>query len=148
MIFDRTISDVKQAESIRKNKVQKGLTLSEQEKEILKRGTLSFSTLNRIEYKQAELSSIMRGMGYYVVINNKEWSRNSIFTDADLIRIVENNKALRNAFYTYADTPLNAVARYHYEEFNSLEKILYDLENMIDYTQNHYRRCGTFECGG
>lgn len=148
MIFDRTINDVRTASELRKSKVQKNIALSDSEKEIMERGTLSYDTLNRIELKQEELMYILRQMGYYVIINNKRWTGEDIFTDAEFERIVENNAALRKAFFVYPDSPMNAVARYHYSEFNALEKILHDLEQMIAYTKNEYRECGTFECGG
>lgn len=147
MLFDRTLSDVRNAEDIRKTKVQKGEALTEAEISALERGTLSLSTLNRVELKQEELAGILSDMGYYITIQNREWNEHDIFTVTDFERIVDNNTKLRESFYVYADSPMDAVAAYHFEELNALERILYDLERMIEYTKSHYRICGIYRCG-
>lgn len=147
MVFDRTLSDVRNAADIRKTKVQKGEALTEADISALERGTLSLNTLNRVELKQAELAEILTGMGYYITIQNREWNENDIFTESDFARIVDNNAKLRESFYVYADSPMDAVAAYHFEELNALERILYDLERMIEYTKSHYRICGIYNCG-
>ena len=147
MIFDRTISDVRNAQRIRKDKVQKGEALTEAEKSVLERGTLSYNTLNRIELKQAELASVLTEMGYPVSIVNKQWATEAIFTESEFIRIIDNNAKLRKSFFVYKNTPMDAVPAYRYSEINALEHILYDLERMIEYVKSKYRRCGMYNCG-
>ena len=56
--------------------------------------------------------------------------------------------SLENAFYALKDSPVNAIGKYHYSEFNSLERILLDIFTNIEYTISRYRRCGNFNCGG
>lgn len=147
MIFDRTLADVRAAEEIRRTKVQKGETLTDADVSALERGTLSISTLNRVELKQQELAGLLLEMGYQIAIENRQWTENDIFTESDFSRIVENNTALRESFFVYADTPADAVAEYSYEEINALERVLFDLEKMIDFTKQRYRRCGIYNCG-
>lgn len=147
MIFNRTQIDVRKALQLRKEKVQQKQALTEADKSALERGTLSLSTLNRIEYKQAELMGIIRDMGYYITIHNREWTRNDIFTKSDFERITRNNTQLREAFFVYEDTPSDAEPRYYFQEINSLERILYDLEDMAEYVKQHYRECGNYTCG-
>ena len=36
---------------------------------------------------------------------------------------------------------------YYWDDINALEKILYDLDVMINDVKSHYRECGTFESG-
>lgn len=147
MIFDRTISDVRNAQRIRKDKVQKGIALTEADISALERGTITYNTLNRIESKQEELALILRDMGYYSSVINNQWTKDDIFGESNLKRIVDNNIKLRRAFYVYSNTPMDAVASYRYSEINALERILYDLERMIEYTKSQYRRCGAYNCG-
>ena len=147
MIFDRTISDVRNAQRIREDKVQKGIALTEAEKSALERGSLSYNTLNRIELKQSELAMVLTEMGYPVLIVNKQWSAKEIFTESEFTRIVDNNAKLRKSFFVYSSTPMDAVPTYRFGEINALEHILYDLERMIAYAKSKYRRCGMYNCG-
>lgn len=47
----------------------------------------------------------------------------------------------------YKATPNTPPVSYHYNDINALEKILYDLDVMINDVKSHYRECGTFESG-
>lgn len=138
---------MRNAEKIRKEKVQKGQILTESDIAVLERGTLTYNTLNRITTKQRELARILRDMGYYVSLVITQWTKDDIFGESDFKRIVDNNIKLRKAFYVYSNTPMDAVAMYRYNEINALERILYDLERMIQYTKSQYRRCGAYNCG-
>lgn len=148
MITDRTQLDVNKSKSIIEQKVKKFIELTNDDKNTLERGTVTINTINRIENKQAEIMQTLNDMGYYVSIINKSWSLGDAFKQADLERIAANNIALRSAFYAFKDSPVNAIAKYHYSEFNRLEKILIDIFNNIEYTISRYRRCGNFNCGG
>ena len=149
MIFDRTQQDVDNAIRIRAEKVQTGLSLSEKEIEILERGTMTINTINRIEEAQDALKNIFNDMGYWnTPTSNKHWNGDEIFTKEDFERIVKNLGVLKNAFFVFANTPETPKARYDYESLNAIEKILNDLDLMINDVKSHYRECGTFECGG
>lgn len=149
MITDRTQFDVKRAKGIIEEKVKKFIELTSAEEKTLERGTVTINTINRIEDKQAEIQEILNDMGYWnVSILNKKWNLGDVFRQSDLDRIVENNSMLRSAFYALKDSPVNAIGKYHYSEFNSLERILLDIFTNIEYTISRYRRCGNFNCGG
>ena len=149
MIVDRTSEDVRQSKLIINTKIKKFIALSESELETLERGTMTINTLNRIENKQTELKVMLNSMGYWdTPTQNKEWSLSHIFDVADFQRIINNTDILRNGFYTFASTPKTPLPKYHFSNINDLEKILYDLEIMIEDVKSHYRECGNFECGG
>lgn len=149
MIYDRTQIDVTEALKIRREKVQKGVELTQSEVEILERGTLTINTLNRIETKQEELKKLLNDMGYWnTPISNKVWNPSMVFNSGDLKRIFENSKVLRNAFFVLAETPSNPRASYEYNHWNSLEKILYDIETMVGTVKSNYKKCGKIRCGG
>lgn len=148
MIFDRTISDVRNAQEIRQSKLQKGVPLNVSDIEILEKGTVTVNTINRIESKQTELADVLKGMGYYAEIITKTWDKGDVFYESDFQRICDNNTAIRQAFFVYADSPEDAVPAFEYEELNALERILHDLERMIEFAKTAYRFCGTVECGG
>lgn len=148
MIYDRTISDVETAISIRADKVQKGEALTEADIEALERGFVTINTLNRIENAQSSLKSLLNGLGYYnIPIVNKTWKNEQVFQKSEFERIIANLSVLRDAFFVYSDTPITPAAEYHYTNFNDIEKILYDLGAMINDVKSHIRECDTFECG-
>ena len=148
MIFDRTQNDVDTAILIRNTKVKKFEALTESDINYLERGTITINTLNRIEEKQEDLKGILNDMGYWnTPITNKVWGENDIFNVVDFQRIIDNTNVLRQAFFTYKYTPNTPPISYHYNDINALEKILYDLDVMINDVKSHYRECGTFESG-
>ena len=148
MIFDRTIEDVNNAIKIRAEKVQNGVELSQEDIATLERGTITLNTLNRIEEKQNALKSELNGIGYWnTPILNKHWTKNDIFDETDFQRIVNNLEILKKSFFVYSTTPSTPTAKYYFENINAAEKILSDIELMISDVANHYKTCGTFECG-
>lgn len=148
MIFDRTQNDVDTAIRLRNEKVQTFQELTESEIATLEKGMFTINTLNRIESKQEELKNLFNDMGYWnTPTTNKMWSENDIFGVDDFGRIISNTNVLREAFFVYKDTPSTPPVSYHYKDINALEKILYDLDVMINDIKSHYRECGNFECG-
>lgn len=148
MIFDRTQNDVDTAIVLRREKVQKFQELTGSEIETLEKGTLTINTLNRIENKQEKLKNLFNDMGYWnTPITNKVWDETDIFNVDEFERILNNVNILRQAFFVYKDTPNTPPVSYHYNDINTLEKILYGLDVMINDVKSHYRECGNFECG-
>lgn len=148
MIYDRTSEDVKSARKIISEKVKRFVELTDDEVETLERGTITIKTLNRIEDKQSELKNLFNNVGYWNTnILNKTWTFNDIFDASDFKRILNNLDVLRTAFYEYTSTPNTPNAVYDYKVINDIEKILFDLEKMVDDIKSKYRECGTFECG-
>lgn len=148
MIFDRTQNDVDTAILLRNTKVKKFETLTESEIATLEKGMLTINTLNRIEAKQEELKNLFNDMGYWnTPTTNKLWSENDIFNIDEFQRIIDNTNILREAFFIYTDTPNTPPISYYWNDINALEKILFDLDVMINDVKSHYRECGTFECG-
>ena len=148
MIFDRKKSDVDNSKTLILNKVQKNISLSDEEINTLEKGTLTINTLNRIENKQSELFSLLSSIGYYAPqIVTKTWTYDDLFTSDEFERIVKNTETLRNASLIYKDTPITPIADYYFENLNAIEKILYYIENMTNEIKSLFLECGTFECG-
>ena len=148
MIFDRTQNDVDTAILLRDTKVKKFETLTESEIATLEKGTITINTLNRIESKQEELKNLFNDMGYWnTPTTNKTWGENNIFNVNEFQRIIDNTNILRQAFFVYKGTPNTPPISYYWDDINSLEKILYDLDVMINDIKSYYKECGTFECG-
>lgn len=148
MIFNRTEADVTEAKRIILEKVQKFLALSNTEIEILEKGCLTINTLNRIENEQRRLNEVLNDMGYWnIEITNKEWAISDVFDEQNFQRLLTNIDVLRDAFFTYSETPVTPNISYHFQAINEMEKILNDIGEIITYTQANYKICGNFSCG-
>lgn len=149
MITDRTQTDVDNSLKIRDEKVKTFQTLSEDEVNTLERGMLTINTLNRIEQKQAELKNLLNGLGYWntPIENKPDWTYTDIFTESDFQRIIDNENTLKDAFFVYNNTPTVPDVSFRYEDINALEKVLFDLDVMINDVKSNYRECGNYNCG-
>ena len=148
MIFDRTKFDVDDSLRIIKEKIQKDISLTDEDIQILERGPLTINTLNRIDDTQRRLKEQINEMGYWNnSIENENWIDGDYFLQADLKRITENTAILKKSFFAKYGTPRNPLPKYHYEEMNIIEKILFDLIEASDYVKSNYKQCGTFQCG-
>lgn len=148
MIFDRTQNDVEQAGRLVLDKVQFFSALTESETELLERGALTVSTLNRIETTCEQLHTTLKKMGYFNHdFETKTWRNNDDFRISDMKRMINGAEMLKKAFFVYPETPERPQVTCHFTTFNDLEKILYDLLEMVDEVKSNYRECGTFSCG-
>lgn len=148
MIFDRTQEDIEKSRKIIDEKVKKFIDLSYDEINILSRATLTAETLNRIEDKQNEIKGIINNMGYWdtnMVI--KRWKETSLFFKKDFERILNNIDILRNAFFENESMPKTPTAQYKYTTLNDVERILYEMEVLIDEVKRNYLESGDAECG-
>ena len=147
MIYNRTLTDVETAKTLR-GLLQAGNTLTSEQISALERGSCTINMLNRVEMKQADLAVILNRYAYMVHIENKtDWQTTDIFTFQDHRRLLNNLNLLKQAYYTYATTPKTPTYMYGYEESNSIEKILVDIEAMINDMEGRFRECGTFKSG-
>lgn len=149
MIFDRTKSDVDMAIKIREEKVKNFIPLTNEELNILERGMVTNSTLNRIEAQQWQLKNKLNSMGYWnTPILTETWDTSKIFRERDFMMMVQNTMILRNAFFAFDDTPKSVNLSYSYQNLNNLERILHDLGLMVNIVTRNYLQCGDAYCGG
>lgn len=148
LIYTRTQDDVEQAKEIRREKIQKFQELTSDEVQVLERGMMTVNTLNRIEATQDELKGLLNHIGYWnTPIITKTWDETQMFDEGDFRRIINNLNILRMAFFTYKNTPPTPSISFRYDDLNAIEKILHDLDVMINDVKSHYKRCGTVRCG-
>lgn len=156
MIVNRTQLDVDKARQIREEKIKldkngkpkNSEPLTADEELTLEKGMLTINTLNRIENKQSELVNMINSLGYWNTnILNKTWSLGDIFNESDFNRILKNENNLINAFFVYNNTPELPNMFLNYIDANSVEKILYDFDTIINDIKVNYRECGNYTCG-
>lgn len=132
MITNRTQYDIDAAINLRDTKVKKFIELTSDEITQIERGTITHNTLNRIENMQRLLCNLLNGYAYKIDITNKtDWTTSDKFTIDDFNRILNNTKALYNRFYVFSDTPKPPDNLFSWQGANSVEKILYDIKDIL-----------------
>lgn len=149
-IYDRTQNDVINAKRIKEDKFLKGVSLSDSEKSIMKKGSLSLEDINRIEQNLYDIQTELMSVGYYAQIDKKIdiFDRESVLYKYQIVDWVKRVEALKVAFFPYSNTPSEPIAIYHYEEINKIEKILFDTQKRFEEMKSLFRECGDYECGG
>lgn len=80
---------------------------------------------------------------------DREWQEGDIVRWAQWTTYLDNVQRLRDAYYTLAETgALPAPGdKLTYTGANTIEKVLADIDLLIDCMKSSYRRCGTFRAG-
>ena len=137
MIFDRTQDDVDYANT------------HLDDTDNLK-GNYNVSDLNRVETKVRQLTDILTSYGYSVInITKTNWDTIENFTVEDAQRYLGNIQRLINAYVITPSTPTlpSDMEELTFQEANSIEKILYDIDLLIDNMEASFIYCGTFNSG-
>lgn len=137
LIFDRTASDVEYARN------------NPSAEEWLK-GCYNYIDLNRVEEWCKYLSDLLNSYGYVNLINEKtDWNVNDIQTVEQMARYLNNVKILMETFILKKDTPKlpDTINKLTYSQANDIEKILYDINELIDKMEAIFRYSGTFYSG-
>lgn len=82
-------------------------------------------------------------------LEDREWRESDIIRLSQWRQYLANVQALRDAYYTLAETgQLPAPEdKLGYVGANNIEKVLADIDLLIDCMKSSYRRCGTFRAG-
>lgn len=152
LIYDRTQTDVNAAGSIRAKyqALRDWSGLTEAEITQLERGTLTNVTLNRVANAVSMLASALNAAGYTVETTSQSFSETDRLKRLKYSVYLANVQTLRDAYYTLAETgELPAPEdKLKYTGANTIEKVLADIDLLLDGMKSIYRRAGTFSAGG
>nr|DAI30666.1 MAG TPA: hypothetical protein [Caudoviricetes sp.] len=146
LVYDRTQQDVETA------RTQRGTTLTPL------KGCYNITDLNRVESAVKTLAAALTSAGYLVAVTpvlkgskaeDREWQEGDIVRRAQWTIYLDNVQRLRDAYYTLAETGQlpKPEDRLGYVGANTIEKVLADIDLLIDCMKSSYRRCGTFHAG-
>lgn len=121
-------------------------------------GTLGmYDTVNGVFYTNAGSGTFTAGadiVGFTAGAEvgkeeDREWQEGDIVRRAQWSTYLSNVQRLRDAYYTLAETgELPAPEdKLGYVGANTIEKVLADIDLLIDCMKSSYRRCGTFRAG-
>lgn len=111
------------------------------------KGCFNLLDLNRIEGDIAFLAEKMESFSYAPNIHGKEWNRVDMPNQSDMSRIVDNIRALIDAFYTPDNPPPLPSTMLSYSDINAIEENLYLLKQMLDCMQTSFKKVGTIKSG-
>ncbi len=142
LITDRTQADVNRVKELAvKGKAGTWTTAERAEWLAGMKGAYNYTDFNRVERAVAEIASLL-GVPVETVTT---WKATDIPTEADTTRYLANVQRLKTVCQGLAGTPNapESMQRFTYKEANAIEKILTDIETVI----NSWTRCGEVYCG-
>nr|DAM97764.1 MAG TPA: hypothetical protein [Caudoviricetes sp.] len=163
LIYDRTPEDVAEVRRLLAKldpETGDGLTAAEQAKwDAGLKGAYNFTDLNRVESAVKLLAAALTSAGYPVEITpvlkgnkaeDREWQEGDVLYRPQWTTYLDNVQRLRDAYYTLAETgELPAPGdKLGYVGANTIEKVLADIDLLLDGMKSIYRRAGTFTAGG
>lgn len=108
---------------------------------------ISYLDLNRIEEAVKYLSDLLNKYGYTNKTNNKtSWNMSELRTQAECERIKQNYQILKKSYAYKFDIPnfnWNTI-----EEVNNIEKILFEINELIKKMEAVFRLSNTFNSDG
>lgn len=126
LIFDRTQSDVT-------NKTSKGY--------------YNASDLNRVESWCRYLADELNSVGYNINITTKTtWSSSDLRSASEMERIRQNIKKLMTGFHSISGIYANN-DNWNYIKANRWEKILYEINNLVEGMEGWYVHSGVSNAG-
>lgn len=163
LVYDRTVEDVAEVRRLLAKldpETGDGLTAAEQAKwDAGLKGAYNFTDMNRVESAVKTLAAALTAAGYPVEITpvlkgskaeDREWQEGDIVRRAQWTTYLDNVQTLRDAYYTLAETGElpKPEDKLDYQGANTIEKILADIDLLLDGMKSIYRRAGTFTAGG
>ena len=150
LVYDRTAADVERALALAK-KAEAGTLTDAEKTEWLAgmKGCYNAADMNRVEAAVQTLAAELNAAGYTVEILPQAFAETDIVRLSQWQQYLANVQALRDAYYTLAETGQlpDAADRLDYIGANTVEKILADIDLLIGWMKSSYRRCGTCQAG-
>lgn len=147
LITDRTQADYEKAVSL----AEKGLSgmPAEELTEYLAgmKGAYNASDLNRVGQALKYLQEELNGYGYAVTVNPKtNWTVSDIPTPAQMTAYLSYVSAIRGVLEVFKSTPQvpGTMQKLTWQRANDIEKILADVQAVIDQVVAGFRRSGAF----
>lgn len=150
LIYDRTADDV--AEALRLTQKAFAGTLTDEEKTVWlagMKGAYDAIDMNRVAAAVSTLSGLLNAAGYKNEVSAQNFVEGEDSADEKYSVYLSNVQTLRDAIAVRASTPElpAADAKLDYVGANNIEKILADLDELLDWMTYSRKYCGTFAAG-
>ena len=137
-IYDRTLADV-------------AYVYDNQGSDLELKGALNVSDLNRIESNTLWLHQQLESYDYHsgITVTKTNWVNTDFIYLVDIDRIRQNIIDIVACYNTFSTTPVLTTGGQPltYLHINDIEKVLFDLDVLLDLMIQKFVYCGTFTCG-
>ena len=111
--------------------------------QITKKGVLNADDINRIENNTGDIADKIA-----VPVTVKSWSVGGLPRVSDYKRIRDNVERIRQGYGIRSDTPVTPEQPLNtYQKWNDIERILFDVNDLYDRTENARAYCGEIFAG-
>lgn len=109
----------------------------------------SYTDLNRVEAKTAEVAALLTANGYVTSIASKtDWSKSDRANGTQMQRYLGNVQRCTDNFCAVPGATLpESMNKLLYTDANNIEKTLIGIEQLLDYMLVVMRSCGQFYSG-
>ena len=108
-----------------------------------KKGVLNAEDINRIENNTGDIADKIA-----VPVTVKSWSVGGLPRVSDYKRIRDNVERIRQGYGIRSDTPVTPEQPLNtYQKWNDIERILFDVNDLYDRTENARAYCGEIFAG-
>ena len=111
------------------------------------KGCLNLLDLNRIEENIGYLADKMESFSYSPNIHEKRWNNVDLPNQNDMSRIIDNIRALIDAFYSPNNPPSLPTTMLSYQDVNAIEENLYLIKQLLDCMERAFKQVGTMKSG-
>lgn len=112
-------------------------------------GALNYFDLNRIEIDTAWLAKRLLNYGYSTGVEDikTDWTMPDMTYTAELERVRVNIQRLIDGYHAQAAQLPVDLQEPGWQDINTVERILYEMREMIQRMEQSYRYCGEITCG-
>ena len=152
LVTDRTLADVESVKSLTEA-IKNGVATEEQVQQYLnvhQKGAYTYEDLNRVEAAVSYVAERLKEFGYNPSIQPvKTWSMEDKPNKADFDRYFGNVAKIRGAITVWRSTPVapNSVVGFDVNQANALEKILVDVDQILNKIQTAWFFLGDLHSG-
>jgi len=108
----------------------------------------NYNDLNRIEEWCEYIEGELNTYHYYCnIIIKTNWTIYDMPTVSEIERIRNNVNTLKQAYYSFTNIP-TSLENMTIQKANAVEKILFEINDLIFKMTAEFRKCGTFYSGG
>lgn len=111
------------------------------------KGCLNLLDINRIEGNIEFLSKKLMEYSYPHNLITKQWDKDTLPTDIDIQRIIENVSTLVKTFYRHSDAPVLPTAMKSYNDINALERNIDLIKYLLDCMVSSFKISGAYISG-
>lgn len=115
------------------------------------KGYHNYTDVNRIEKWCGYIANLLTSYGYPVhIVTKTNWVMIDERKASEMERIRSNVSKIKQAYCTYSLTPAvpDTLNRIDIEKANAIEKVLFDIDELMNKMVAEFRKSGTFNCGG